>query len=89
MLDLPEPLGPTITDTPGANSSRVRSGKDLKPFSMIDLRCTLRLSSASSAAAAAACSASFLQRPVPRAISRPPTIAATSKMRSCGGPVSP
>ena len=39
-LDLPEPLGPTITDTPGANSSRVRSGKDLKPLSTIVLRCT-------------------------------------------------
>ena len=38
-LDLPEPLGPTITETPGANSSRVRSGKDLKPFRVNDLRC--------------------------------------------------
>src|SRR4051812_45396765 len=39
MLDLPEPFGPTITDTPGENVSRVRSGKDLKPFSVIELRC--------------------------------------------------
>src|SRR4029453_19626694 len=39
-LDLPEPLGPTITDTPGENSRRVRSGKDLKPFRVSDLRCT-------------------------------------------------
>ena len=39
MFDLPEPLGPTITDTPGANASRVRSGNDLKPFSVIELRC--------------------------------------------------
>src|SRR3954453_15860906 len=39
-LDLPEPFGPTITDTPGENSRRVRSGKDLKPFSVSDLRCT-------------------------------------------------
>ena len=38
-LDLPEPLGPTMTDTPGANSSRVRSGNDLKPFRVIDFRC--------------------------------------------------
>ena len=40
MLDLPDPFGPTITDTPGENVSRVRSGKDLKPFSVIELRCT-------------------------------------------------
>src|SRR5918998_3783752 len=39
MFDLPEPLGPTTTDTPGAKSSRVRSGKDLKPFRVTDLRC--------------------------------------------------
>src|SRR5215213_4331934 len=39
MFDLPEPFGPTTTDTPGPNSSRVRSGKDLKPFSVIDFRC--------------------------------------------------
>src|SRR4051794_7729685 len=40
MLDLPDPFGPTITETPGANVSRVRSGKDLKPFRVIELRCT-------------------------------------------------
>ena len=40
MFDLPLPFGPTTTDTPGVNSSRVRSGNDLKPFSVIDLRCT-------------------------------------------------
>src|SRR5919112_2315912 len=39
MFDLPEPLGPTTTETPGAKSSRVRSGKDLKPLRVIDLRC--------------------------------------------------
>src|SRR3954468_12119429 len=39
-LDLPDPFGPTITDTPGENSSRVRSGKDLKPFRVSDRRCT-------------------------------------------------
>ena len=38
-FDLPEPLGPTTTETPGANSSLVRSGKDLKPFRVIDFRC--------------------------------------------------
>ena len=32
MFDLPQPFGPTITLTPGENSSFVRSGKDLKPF---------------------------------------------------------
>jgi hypothetical protein len=32
-------LGPTITDTPGAKSSFVRSGKDLKPFNEIERRC--------------------------------------------------
>src|SRR3954466_14020943 len=40
MFDLPEPLGPTITDTPGPNSSLVRSGKDLKPLRVSDFRCT-------------------------------------------------
>src|SRR5438270_5702869 len=37
-LDLPEPFGPTITLTPGPNSSLVRSGNDLKPLSVIDFR---------------------------------------------------
>jgi hypothetical protein len=37
-FDLPEPLGPTITLVPGPNSSRVRSGKDLKPLRLIDFR---------------------------------------------------
>src|SRR5665213_1276661 len=40
-LDLPEPLGPTITLTPSPNSRRVRSGNDLKPLIVIDFRCTL------------------------------------------------
>ena len=39
MLDLPEPFGPTITDTPGAKVSFVRSGNDLKPLRLIELRC--------------------------------------------------
>ena len=39
MFDLPDPLGPTITDTPGAKSSLVRSGKDLKPFREIERKC--------------------------------------------------
>src|ERR1700684_3151186 len=39
-LDLPDPLGPTITLTPSPNSRRVRSGKDLKPLIVIDFRCT-------------------------------------------------
>ena len=87
-LDLPEPFGPTITETPGEKSSRVRSGNDLKPLSVIDLRCTsgLHVAPTSSAAAAAACSASFLERPEPRATVSPSTIAATSNVRSCGGP---
>jgi hypothetical protein len=33
-------FGPTTTLTPGPNSMRVRSGKDLKPFSVIDFRYT-------------------------------------------------
>jgi hypothetical protein len=40
MLLLPEPFGPTMTLTPGENSSVVRSGKDLKPFIEIDFRYT-------------------------------------------------
>ena len=89
MLDLPDPFGPTITDTPGENVSRVRSGKDLKPFRVIELRCmSSTVSNDSSAASAAACSASFFERPEPRAISSPSTIAMTSKVRWCGGPSS-
>ncbi len=38
MFDLPEPLGPTITLTPGENSRLTRSGNDLNPFIVIDLR---------------------------------------------------
>src|ERR1700754_3849346 len=38
MLLLPEPLGPTITLTPGENSRFVRSGNDLNPFIDIDFR---------------------------------------------------
>src|SRR4051794_38448929 len=38
MFDFPEPLGPTITLTPGENSSLARSGNDLNPFISIDLR---------------------------------------------------
>ena len=80
-FDLPEPLGPTTTDTPGVKSSRVRSGNDLKPLSVIDLRCTSAaprarrrsvvcaqpsgFSSSSSARCAASCSAAFFERPEP------------------------
>jgi hypothetical protein len=38
MLLLPEPFGPTITLTPGENSRLTRSGNDLNPFIVIDLR---------------------------------------------------
>ena len=38
MLDLPEPLGPTMTVTPGSRTIRLRSAKDLKPLSVSDLR---------------------------------------------------
>src|SRR5690349_24217832 len=40
IFDLPQPLGPTMTLTPGANSSLVRSGNDLNPLMVIELRCT-------------------------------------------------
>src|SRR5688572_13210683 len=40
MLDLPLPLGPTTTLIPGPKSSWVRSGNDLNPFRVSDLRCT-------------------------------------------------
>jgi hypothetical protein len=38
MFDLPAPLGPTITLTPGENSRLTRSGNDLNPFIVIDFR---------------------------------------------------
>ena len=37
-LDLPLPLGPTTTFTPGSNAKVVVSAKDLKPFMVKDLR---------------------------------------------------
>src|SRR4051812_32170495 len=40
MFDLPEPFGPMITAIPGANSSLVRFGNDLKPLRVIERRCT-------------------------------------------------
>ena len=108
MFDLPEPLGPTITLTPGENSSLARSGNDLNPFIVIDLRYisslvlaseSLRLAIGSdanrpppqppscfSACSAAACSAAFLLRPSPSPTRSESTTAATSKVRSCGGP---
>ena len=39
-LDLPLPLGPTTTVTPGSRSRAVVSAKDLKPFSVRVLRNT-------------------------------------------------
>ena len=42
-FDLPDPLGPTMTDTPGSKARRVRSGNDLKPLRVIDLRCIRRV----------------------------------------------
>src|SRR4029450_7177156 len=39
-LDLPDPLGPTTTVTPGSRSSTVVSANDLKPFRVNVLRCT-------------------------------------------------
>ena len=42
-FDLPQPFGPTITLTPGENTSLVRSGKDLKPLIVIELRCMRRM----------------------------------------------
>ena len=38
-FDFPQPFGPTITLTPGEKTSEVRSGKDLKPLIVIELRC--------------------------------------------------
>ena len=40
MLDLPLPLGPTTTVTPGSNSKVVLSAKDLKPLRVSDFRNT-------------------------------------------------
>ena len=37
-FDFPEPLGPTMTETPGANSRTDRSAKDLKPRMVIERR---------------------------------------------------
>ena len=42
-LDLPDPLGPTITETPGTNSRTVLSAKDLKPRIVIERRNIARM----------------------------------------------
>jgi len=42
MLDLPLPLGPTTTVTPGSKSKVVVSAKDLNPFRVSDFRNTAR-----------------------------------------------
>ena len=39
-FDLPDPFGPTTTQTPGSNSSVVLSAKDLKPFNVNAFRNT-------------------------------------------------
>ncbi|OGW77523.1 MAG: hypothetical protein A3I73_04720 [Omnitrophica bacterium RIFCSPLOWO2_02_FULL_45_16] len=39
ILDLPQPLGPTMAVTPGSKLSFVFSEKDLKPISSKDLKC--------------------------------------------------
>jgi hypothetical protein len=39
-FDLPDPFGPTTTQTPGSNSSVVLSAKDLKPFKVSAFRNT-------------------------------------------------
>ncbi len=41
-FDLPEPLGPTTTVTPGSNSSTAGSAKDLNPLRERDFRNTGR-----------------------------------------------
>ena len=40
-LDLPEPLGPTTQVMPGSKRRVVGEAKDLKPFSVRLLRCTM------------------------------------------------
>ena len=79
------------------NSSRVRSGNDLKPLRVSDFRCMPAASSPrrrpsssrSPSARAASCSACLL-RPARAAadLVAPRPSRATSKVRSCGGPCS-
>src|SRR5664279_5764425 len=40
-LDFPEPLGPTTAVIPGSKRRVVAEAKDLKPFMVRDLRCTV------------------------------------------------
>ena len=79
-LDLPEPLGPTTTDTPGANSSWVRWGKDLKPFSGDRAQVHQpQPPPGASACRAASCSARLLGLSLPAADLRPSTSATTDE----------
>ena len=94
MFDLPEPFGPTITLTPSPNCSRVRSGKDLKPLIVIDLRCTRSLADArrsparSTSIARGVLLGKLPAAPVPLPDPRPRP-RSDLKVRSCGGPDSP
>src|SRR5262245_35782531 len=42
MFDLPEPLGPTTTATPGSRRTSTGSGNDLKPRILTARRCKAR-----------------------------------------------
>ena len=102
MFDLPEPLGPTITLTPSPNSSRVRSGNDLKPLIVIDFRCIRCSSPRPAMPARGDCRPArraptarrhllcvLLAAPEPRLESAIlPDRASTTNIRSCGGPCS-
>ena len=89
MLDLPEPFGPTTTETPGANSSLVRSGNDLKPLRVTDCADASRQASSPSSAVSRGRLLGVLLRAPGAARQLPPaTTAATSNRRSCGGPSS-
>ena len=69
MLDLPEPFGPTTTETPGSKLSSSGSRNDLKPRRRMALRCTAvpPRPRAVSASWAAACSEAFFENALARA----------------------
>ena len=89
MLDLPEPFGPTTTETPPSKRSSSGSAERLEAAQADGAQVHSRPSPStrSSASWAAACSEAFFDGPAPVPITASPSTAAEVKVRRCAGPV--
>ena len=89
MLDLPEPFGPTTTETPPLEAELERLAERLEAAQADGAQVHSRPSPStrSSASWAAACSEAFLEGPSPMPRICIAEHAAEVKLRRCGGPV--